>query len=134
MIGLPRPCCCCRINSAASRRLSSATISNGIGPGDAAFSFNGSPQHFLYLSPLLHGHGSFRPIRILPRFKFALVIQTYRFLCHRSRLPAHWPEKDRGHTFDATNKLLANLEAHLAQRLVRWTASSVYTDSGVVAA
>jgi hypothetical protein len=47
---------------------------------------------------------------------------------------AHRPEKDRGHTFDATNKLLANLEAHLSGRLVRWTASSGYSAAGVVAA
>jgi hypothetical protein len=48
----------------------------------------------------------------------------------------HRPDKDRGHTFDATNKLLANLEAHLSGRLARWTASSGYTaaDVDVVAA
>jgi hypothetical protein len=35
---------------------------------------------------------------------------------------AHRPDKTEGHTFDATNKLLANLEAHLSGRLPIWKA------------
>jgi hypothetical protein len=47
---------------------------------------------------------------------------------------AHRPNKDRGHTLHTTNKLFANLEAHLSWRLARWTASSGYSAAGVVAA
>jgi hypothetical protein len=47
---------------------------------------------------------------------------------------AHRPDRDRGHTLEATNKLLTNMEAHLSGRLPKWTASSGYSDVGVVKA
>jgi hypothetical protein len=71
----------------------------------------------------------------------ALIFADLRFLKNCPEeirdLPdfaAHRPEKNKGHTLDATNKLLANLEAHLSGRLVRWTSSSGYSATSVVAA
>lgn len=45
---------------------------------------------------------------------------------------AHRPNKEKGHTFDATNKLFGNLEAYLSGRVPMFTACSGFSDVGVV--
>jgi hypothetical protein len=45
---------------------------------------------------------------------------------------AHRPTKEKGHTFDATNKLFGTLEAFLSGRVPTFTACSGFSDVGVV--
>jgi hypothetical protein len=112
IIGLPRPCCCCRINSAACCRCNSVSISGEIEPDTTVFFFKGFPQHLLYLSPLLQGHGSLRPICIAFRFHRRVGIQgvmeeqalhtNFAFFCDfpnylRRNFPRNYPHDPTRH-------------------------------------
>ena len=72
-------------------------------------------------------------------YDVSLIFADLRFLIdcpsEISDLPhfaAHRHERDKGHTFDSSNKLLTNLEAYLTGKQTTWSADSGYNVVGIV--